>query len=203
MASSTTVIGENSVVVGRIAGEGDLVIDGRVEGEIDVTGDITVGGTGMVGASLAARNLVISGAVRGDLVARESIRLEDGARVVGDVKAPRIAIAPGALVRGFVSTGPREETSARTERTKAVAQVPAARAAVVPAPHSPAKAPVAARPVAATSVTTKVQVKPAPAPAKAAPAKPAPVAQKTNRGAPPPVVPVLRKGTKATQKKRA
>lgn len=199
MASSTTVIGENSVVVGRIAGEGDLVIDGRVEGEIDVTGDITVGGTGMVGASLAARNLVISGAVRGDLVARESIRLEDGARVVGDVKAPRIAIAPGALVRGFVSTGPREETSARTERTKTVAQVPAARAAVA----SPAKPQVAARPVPAASVTTKAQVKPAPAPSKAAPAKPAPVAQKVSRGAPPPVVPVLRKGTKATQKKRA
>ena len=198
MASSTTVIGENSVVVGRIAGEGDLVIDGRVEGEIDVTGDITVGGTGMVGASLAARNLVISGAVRGDLVARESIRLEDGARVVGDVKAPRIAIAPGALVRGFVSTGPREEASGRTERTKAVAQAPAARAAVAPAP----KAPVAARPVVAPAVT-KVQVKPAPVPAKAAPAKPAPVAQKVSRGAPPPVVPVLRKGTKATQKKRA
>jgi cytoskeletal protein CcmA (bactofilin family) len=197
MASSTTVIGENSVVVGRIAGEGDLVIDGRVEGEIDVTGDITVGNTGMVGASLGARNLTISGAVRGDLVARESIRLEDGARVVGDVKAPRISIAQGALVRGFVSTGPKGESEARTTRTPVKAATPVARPAVAPAVKRPAAVPAPVAQKVAPAPATK------PTPAKPAPAKPAPVAQKVSRGAPAPVVPVLRKGTKATQKKRA
>src|SRR5258708_22414905 len=104
MASNVSVIGRTARVRGRIvgAGAGDLEVLGFVEGEIAIGGDVTIDGSGIVGANVSGRKLVVRGAVKGDLTAEEAILLEDGARVLGDVRAPRVAVAPGALVRGYV-----------------------------------------------------------------------------------------------------
>src|SRR5580692_11196141 len=105
MAANVTVIGRTTRVRGRLTGSGDLEVQGFVEGEIAVGGDVTIDPQGMVGASVRGRKLVVRGAVKGDLVGDEAVLLEEGARVVGDIRAPRVAIAQGALVRGYVQTG--------------------------------------------------------------------------------------------------
>ena len=181
MASDVTVIGRTSFVRGRLSGPGDLEILGRVEGEVEMTGELVIDAHALVAANLTARRMVVRGAVKGDLTAVEGVSLEDGARVVGDVRAPRISIAPGALLRGYVQTS---DGAAATPRAKA--QAPMARI--------PAKAPaVLARPAAPV-------VRPAPIPLAAEPAK----KMVTKAGPPAPIVPALRKGAKsALHKKRA
>lgn len=175
-----TVLGHGSFVRGNVRGDGDVEIEGRVEGEIEVAGAVTVGADGIVKASIRASRIVVRGAVLGDLVATESLRLEKGARVVGDLRAPSIGIAEGGLVRGNVETG--EASSAPAARA---AQKPAQRPAVQARP-APAQAPARiAAPVA-----------------KAAPT-PAPKPAVERAVAPPPVVPVLRKGAKGAVKKKA
>lgn len=190
-----TVIGSGTFVRGRVTGAGDLEISGRIEGEIDCAGDVLVEQSGLVGANISARRIVVRGAVKGDLVAEESLVLEGGARVVGDLRAPRIAIAPGGLVRGHVQTGnagaskPRSAAAASTvDRTRAAS---AAAAAPRTLPAATAKAAPAAR-------------KPAPPIERGAPAGNGGKAQASGAGAPggrvgppPPVVPALKKGTKA------
>ena len=180
--SELTVLGQGTRVRGRILGGQDLEIHGHVEGEIEASGEVVIGPTGTVGADLQSARIIVRGAVRGDLVATESVHLEEGARVVGDVRAPRIAIAQGALLKGYVQTG------------AAGASKP--RAAAAPA-RAPARAP--APPPAA---------KKAPPPAKKAPPPPPPPAKKAvvtlsgARVAPKPVVPVLKKGAKGTLAKK-
>ncbi|HEX3770540.1 MAG TPA: polymer-forming cytoskeletal protein, partial [Polyangiaceae bacterium] len=120
--STSTVIGKATRVRGRLTGAVDLEVQGYVEGEIEVGGDVTIDAQGLVGASVHGRNLLVRGAVRGDLVGEESISLESGARVVGDVRAPRVAIAPGALVRGFVQAGDVDAPAARGGRAQAAAR---------------------------------------------------------------------------------
>jgi cytoskeletal protein CcmA (bactofilin family) len=121
MASNLSVIGRTTRVRGRVTGATDLEVQGFVDGEISVSGDVTVDAHGLVGAGVRGRRLVVRGAVKGDLSADEAILLEDGARVVGDVRAPRVAIAPGALVRGFVETIGEAPALARPARTAAAA----------------------------------------------------------------------------------
>src|SRR5258708_37403544 len=116
MAAQLSVIGRTTRVHGRVTGAVDLEVQGFVDGEIVVGGDVTVDTHGMAGAGVQGRRLVVRGAVRGDLVGEEAVLLEDGARVVGDVRAPRVAIAPGALVRGFVQTGEPSAGAARNAR---------------------------------------------------------------------------------------
>src|SRR5579864_5141336 len=137
MAANVSVIGRTTRVHGRVTGAVDLEVQGFVEGEIVVGGDVTVDAHGMVGAGVRGRRLVVRGAVKGDLVGEEAVSLEDGARVVGDVRAPRVAIGPGALVRGYVETGDANGAPARAGR--------AAQAAPRPQP--------AARPIATASAT--------------------------------------------------
>jgi cytoskeletal protein CcmA (bactofilin family) len=196
MATNVTVIGRTTRVRGRVTGAVDLEVQGFVEGEIAVGGDVTIDTNGMVGAGIHGRRLVVRGAVKGDLVGDESVFLESGARVVGDVRAPRVAIAPGALVRGYVQTGDADAAGARAARAQ-----PAARVAPAPVRTAnnvpPAVAPKAAAPPPSAKVGRP----------QAAPAGRAAAASPGNAGArrpPPPVVPALRsaKGQIAKKKER-
>lgn len=192
----SSVIGKSAVVRGKVRGDGDLEVQGHVEGEITVSGDVTVEAGGLVGATVNGRRIVVRGSVRGDLVASEAIELGNGARVVGDVRAPRITITEGALVRGHVQTqGAGASSTPRAAATpRAATPVKAAPASVRAA--TPARAPApAARPVPAPAPSTrKVEAKPA--------ATRGAVLAGGRPAAPPPmVVPVLKKGTKVTKKR--
>jgi hypothetical protein len=118
--------------------------------------------------------------------------LEDGARVVGDIRAPRVVIAPGALVRGMVDTGQSNGAAARPSRAQ-----PAIRPAPAPARVAPAPAKADAAPVPAPAKSTPKVSHAAHAgggnnaPAGAAPRRP-----------PPPVVPALKKAKGQIAKKK-
>jgi cytoskeletal protein CcmA (bactofilin family) len=182
--ANVTVIGRASRVRGNLTGEGDLEVQGFVAGDIAVHGDITVDAQGMVDANIHGRRLVVRGAVRGNLTGDESILLEEGARVVGDLRAPRVAIGPGALVRGYVQTGdgvaPAAANRARAQASETThasrtqpARATAARPPVPPARAVPAPAPrPAAKPESAATEGTS---------------------SASARRPPPPVVPALKK----------
>jgi cytoskeletal protein CcmA (bactofilin family) len=204
MAANVSVIGRTTRVHGRVTGAVDLEVQGFVEGDIAVGGDVTVDANGMVGAGVRGRRVVVRGAVRGDLTGEEAVSLEDGARVVGDVRAPRVAIAPGALVRGFVQTGESKNgPPAQAARTQAAARTQSpARLAPAAAPK-PAAAGVMRVPVSPSSPS--VEAKPAPKQAGgAASATNSASAISSPRRPPPPVVPALRKakGQIAKRKER-
>lgn len=186
--NDTTVISRGTHVRARVSGAGDLEIQGHVDGEVSVAGEVIVSAEGLVGASINARRIVVRGAVRGDLVAEEGVHLEDGARVVGDVRSARIAIAPGALLRGYVQTGAAAERRAESKASAARVQP---------------------KPAARREEPRREERREEPKPAPKAP----PPARKTGvlaiagvrgkKGPPPPVVPVLKKGARAALKKKA
>ena len=182
-----TVIGRATFVRGRVSGSGDIEIAGRVEGDVASDGEVTVDTSGLVAANITARRIVVRGAVKGDLTAEDALVVEAGAKIVGDLRAPRIAIAQGGLVRGHVQTG--GAGTARPRTVAAAAARPAAPAKAAPAPAAKA-APAPAKASTSNGPVTKV-----------APPRGATLAG-ARMGPPPPVVPALKKGTKAVQKKR-
>jgi cytoskeletal protein CcmA (bactofilin family) len=185
--SEATVIGRGTQIRGRVSGQVDLEILGHIDGEVAVDGDVTVDADGLVGANVSGRRVVVRGAVKGDLTGEDAVVLEYGARVVGDVRAPRIAIAPGALVRGYVQTGDGGGAPPPARRAAAPAARPAAKAPAAPARHAPPPA----RPAAAA------------APARNVPSALSGAAPAAKHGPPPPVVPALKKGAKGAMKKKA
>jgi cytoskeletal protein CcmA (bactofilin family) len=190
MASNeTTIIGRDTRVRARVTGASDVEVQGHLEGELTITGEVRVTETATIAADIRARRIVVRGAVRGDLNADEAILLEDGAKVVGDVRAPRVAISPGGLVKGYVETGHAGEGKSHVGRAS---HSTATRAAPAPVRHAPA---------AAKSAPSKAHHPPAKAHAPAAKGKGRGMTLAGGK-APAPVVPVLKKGTKAALTKR-
>jgi cytoskeletal protein CcmA (bactofilin family) len=98
-------VGSTVVIKGELTAREDLVVAGRVEGTISVTGHLVVveAGAHVVG-DIAATGIVVAGTVHGSLLAEERIRAEAGADLHGDLSAPRIAVADGAVVNGRIET---------------------------------------------------------------------------------------------------
>ena len=118
-----TVVGPAIAIRGRIEGEEDLRVEGRVEGSISLTETLYVEPGGVVLAQIEARDVVISGIVIGDITAANSVTLNKVAKLVGNIAAPRIIIADGASFRGDVVMGGEDFPAAR-ERTRATSTAP-------------------------------------------------------------------------------
>ena len=185
MASPTSVVSESTSIRGKVHGEGDLEVRGRIEGEVDVTGELVIADGAMLKASLRGGRVVIRGAVVGDVSATEAIVLEETARVVGNLTAERIAIALGAQIRGELAMDVGMEEPSTARRPAAAAR-PASVARPAPAavrrePLPPARSVVVTRkPPASIAVSDE-------APRKAPPA---------------PIVATIKKGAKASPKKK-
>jgi len=95
-------IGPRIAIRGNITGEEDLVIEGRVEGSIALSGHLGVAQAAIIEADIEVDSVDIHGQLDGDVNAATAITLHEGARVVGNLRAPRIVIADGAQFKGTV-----------------------------------------------------------------------------------------------------
>ncbi|WP_052343906.1 bactofilin family protein [Kallotenue papyrolyticum] len=106
---SETVVGANTSIVGTIKSDGNMRIDGSVEGEIEVLGDLIIGATGRVIATIKATNIHVSGAVKGELQASNQLQISQTGKVWGDITATALQIEPGGLFRGQSSMTDADE----------------------------------------------------------------------------------------------
>jgi len=96
-------IGKSLVIKGEVTGSESLYIDGRVEGSINLPGNrVTVGRNGVVNANINAREIVVTGKVRGNLVASDRVDIRNEGSLTGDVIAQRISIEDGAFFKGGI-----------------------------------------------------------------------------------------------------
>ncbi|MEO7093806.1 MAG: polymer-forming cytoskeletal protein, partial [Polyangiales bacterium] len=95
-SDAQAVIGRTTRVRGRVSGDGSLVIEGNVEGDIAVRGDLTIAEGGRATSSIEADAVTLRGELEGDVRARGLVRIESGARVRGDVQGESVAIEEGA-----------------------------------------------------------------------------------------------------------
>jgi cytoskeletal protein CcmA (bactofilin family) len=105
MAGETTAarIGKSVVILGEVKGSEDLIIDGRVEGTIELSDSrLTIGPNANVSADLTAKDVLILGQVHGNVVAGGRVELRAGCMMEGDIRALRLAVEDNAVFRGKV-----------------------------------------------------------------------------------------------------
>lgn len=99
---NAVVLGPNDRMVGQLYIEGDLRVAGKVEGEVEATGDIEIAGGGTVSGTITAYNrLVVGGgaSLTGDEVRVGRLTVEDGANFSGHVTMGKAALkAPKPVV---------------------------------------------------------------------------------------------------------
>lgn len=99
------VIGAAIKLQGEVSGSEDLVIEGAVEGVINLRENIvTVGKTAKVKADIFGKIIHVEGDVTGNLVAGEQIVIHKSGCVKGDIRSPRISLEDGARLKGAIDT---------------------------------------------------------------------------------------------------
>lgn len=121
MADSTTIASDTSVT-GRLEGEGDLAVDGYVDGSIDLTETLTIRSGGRVDGDVQAADVVIEGAFQGEIVARRRVVLAPTARAVADIEAPVVEMADGAELRGELTIGGTESAPSPRKTTRSTSR---------------------------------------------------------------------------------
>lgn len=165
-----TVIGPSILISGKLTGDEDLTVRGRVEGELNLSKTLIVETSGIVKANVSVRNAIVSGVVVGNITASESVELTREGRMVGDINSPRVIIVDGASFRGRVDMGNAEPRPQGERPASRPVVRPATRPATMPArPAVPAARPVGKPqppPLAKAEPKgdTKVENKPAPPP---------------------------------------
>jgi len=99
-SSSPCVIGPKIKIIGELSGDEDVLVEGQIEGEIRITRDLRVGTGGVVKAKVAAQSIIVSGEIVGDCEASGRVELQSTGKLTGNIRAPKIVIAEGAMFRG-------------------------------------------------------------------------------------------------------
>lgn len=115
----STIIGIGSEIQGDFAVKGSARIDGKVNGNVTVTGALIVGAAGSILGNLTAESVVIGGEVQGNIEAPEKAELTATARVLGDITTKVIVIDENAVFQGKCDMNqaePDRKAKARTAR---------------------------------------------------------------------------------------
>ncbi len=97
-----TIIGSELVIDGNLRLSESARIDGRIEGAVDSEGSVEIGVTGHISSDVRGERVALSGSVAGNVEATARVDLLAGAKLRGNVRAPRFTIADGASFSGKV-----------------------------------------------------------------------------------------------------
>jgi cytoskeletal protein CcmA (bactofilin family) len=111
-AGKAAVIGAGIKITGEISGSENILIEGRVDGSINLGGnDVTIGKSGQVKADVSAKAIRVAGEVNGDLKAKERVVISGSGNVRGNVVAPRVVLEDGAIFKGSIDMDPGDSAA--------------------------------------------------------------------------------------------
>lgn len=101
-----THIAPGTRVQGQLAGSTELLIEGEVDGEIQIDASVMIGTEGLVQGPVFAQVVRVGGRVVGNVTATERVEVAPSGTLEGDIAAPRVIIAEGAFFKGRVEMKP-------------------------------------------------------------------------------------------------
>ena len=119
------MMGTSIEIKGTVTGDEDLVIQGKVEGSIELGAhEVTVGESGKVNADITARTVRIDGEVAGDVRGNEKVVISKSGNVRGNIIAPRMTLEDGAIFKGSIDMDPGDASAKVALAPKASASAP-------------------------------------------------------------------------------
>jgi len=101
---SFNLIAYGTEITGDITTSGDLRIDGRITGNVSCTAKLVIGDGGDITGNINCCSGEISGTVRGQVMAKEVLQLNQSALIQGDIEATRFIVEDGASINGRCTT---------------------------------------------------------------------------------------------------
>jgi cytoskeletal protein CcmA (bactofilin family) len=107
--TDSATVGPSIFIKGDLTGDEDLVIEGRVEGKVDLKqNNVTIGKNGRVRADIFGRVVIVEGEVDGNVFAREQAILRQSGAIRGNITAPRVVLEDGSRFKGSIDMEPKD-----------------------------------------------------------------------------------------------
>jgi cytoskeletal protein CcmA (bactofilin family) len=97
------MIGPGTKIIGNIETNGDIRIDGNIEGNIISKGKVVIGANGLVKGEIQCANAELSGSLDGKIFVTDLLSLKSTSKITGEMKVGKLSIEPGALFTGNCS----------------------------------------------------------------------------------------------------
>jgi len=95
-----TVIGPSVKVKGDFNGQGNIIVEGTVDGSLKTNGSLEVGKTAKITANVEAKEAKIGGQVAGNIKIKGFLEITAAAKIFGDIETSGLSIERGAIFNG-------------------------------------------------------------------------------------------------------
>ena len=102
---SKNILSSDVEIKGTLKFSNDLIIDGKIDGEVSSDGDLTIGENARIKGDIITRSVTVFGKVTGNISVSDRCELKQNAELIGDIKAGKLAIEEGATFMGSSSVG--------------------------------------------------------------------------------------------------
>lgn len=116
MTGGKNILSSDVEIKGKLRFSNDLIIDGRIEGEVNSEGDLTVGENAQIIGDVKTRSIVVFGKIEGNITVTDRCELKQNAILHGDVSAGKLAIEEGATFMGSSTVGTPRSGSKSTAK---------------------------------------------------------------------------------------
>lgn len=100
LTKAETIIGPSIKVNGNFHGEGNMIIEGIVEGSVKTNQNLFIGNKSKISASVEANDAKIGGEINGDIKINNYLEILASAKINGNITASKISIEKGATFNG-------------------------------------------------------------------------------------------------------
>ncbi len=101
-SSGRSYLGPGCTFEGEIQGRGSLECHGTITGSVTLDGEIHIGERGNARAQLSGGRIIVDGILEGDAIGAERVEVGATGQVCGDIRAPSVSFAEGAVFEGNV-----------------------------------------------------------------------------------------------------
>lgn len=122
--NQSSVVGKTMLIKGEVFSEDELLIEGKIQGKINVKNRLIIGVNGNVEADIEAREVIIKGKVLGNVKGSQRVEIVPAGVLHGNINSPRVVIADSGVFEGNIEMRGREEKSKGREDIPVIAQQP-------------------------------------------------------------------------------
>ncbi|MDD2488477.1 MAG: polymer-forming cytoskeletal protein [Bacteroidales bacterium] len=101
--NAINIISNRTTIKGDVISDGDLRIDGIVEGSLNIKGKLVIGNSGKIVGNINCQNADLSGRVEGNIIVKDLLSLQNNSTINGDITIGKLSIEPGATFTGKCS----------------------------------------------------------------------------------------------------
>jgi len=98
--AAINLISNGTEITGNIVSNGDIRIDGALNGNLNTKGKVVIGPSGKVKGEVFCKNLEVSGIIEGKVSVENLLNLKTSSKIYGEIATSRLSIEPGAVFTG-------------------------------------------------------------------------------------------------------